>query len=365
MALDGIKEKLHALLHNGDSGIPDMPRMFPSYEENDRAWILKHQRDKYRDRKPANHVTAHIGVAGFFNLEMMAISKPNVGILLDINPTQEQVWNRIFEKLAKYKDPSDFLKDFIAHDLDELTEKSGIDGRKQRKLLKGVSDDVSQIDPKTLEQLGLSWLQDEEGYKYLHGMAKKGRLIAAKADVIHDEHMMTQLADFLKGEHIHVGDVYLSNIYDYMAVKTGGALPVYDTEPKPGEVREGKAVDDINLTEGAIDNHFTETVYWDAPNKEGDNVRLRFTNPKTGYDLSQRMMQTIRPLLMNDKEAEIYIGHIPKPVAEFLRGSAKEDKQPIVLDHEWAMSWQPDTHGVHPEESTERLWQPSALRSLD
>lgn len=192
-----------------------MPAAYPIHdlpvlEAPHRATLLRKldARDASRDKVPDR---LHIGVAGFYNFDIAATTRPDYMLLLDVNPHQEVFWRDITALLAEHKDTASF--------------RAAYDARKQEDgyhCADGTVLPVSGHDDLADYMGKARWLTNENGYAHLHKLASEGRIAAATINLLRDDERAEAIGDAIAKLGLHTDTCYWSNIADMLQPHRGG-----------------------------------------------------------------------------------------------------------------------------------------------
>lgn len=197
------------------SSFGEMARLDADYNVVRRPFILSTDRPQAAKwlleripRVAESNLSLHIGFAGFLNLDIMAIRKSRLGLLLDINDNMIGMFNIVGEVL---KDETvtrreEFVKKFI-----EKLGESGI-------YFSTVNDKVRQNQVMRIEaELNTpgSWLSDDEKFRHVQWMFRTGRVICFRAD-IRDVGKFREIGEWIRRNGVVPDTVQTSNIYRWV-----------------------------------------------------------------------------------------------------------------------------------------------------
>lgn len=170
-----------------------------------------------------NKKYAHIGVAGFFNLQAICKGRHDVAILVDCNNEQTYFWEDIIKLLKKHSTADKFLED-ITKRIDRNDEYTN--STKMAISLRPMLDDFGDKSGVLLKDVIPKWLKnsgilEDDNYRHLHKMAVDGRILTTELDV-HDEKRISAIRNWLDENNIKVRSVYASNILDLESVRIKG-----------------------------------------------------------------------------------------------------------------------------------------------
>lgn len=143
----------------------------PIMECEHRAQVMARLKKDLKHHQGPNRV--HMGVAGFFNLQIAATTKPDYLLLLDYNTAQETFWHHVIDELKT----AESLKDFKRYDCPPLT---------------------------------------EEGFQHLKKLAHEGCIATATVDIINDRERAERLGNHLAEMELETDTAYWSNIGAYL-----------------------------------------------------------------------------------------------------------------------------------------------------
>ncbi len=223
-----LQESLDKSLEGTSStfSISDQIHCLPFREQHHRIIILdnleKWHQERLQNSSNLQKQYAHIGFAGLFNLQAACAGRHDVVILADCNKNQILFWEDVIKLLKENSNGEDFLK--------KLNDKI-----ESKKMDNGSFNSVYHTDSKTVEIKSIEpnkdkdlykpynenlceWLKhnniiEPENYKYLHNLAKNGKILTVELD-IHDEKRMNIIKSWLDKKKIEARSIYASNILD-------------------------------------------------------------------------------------------------------------------------------------------------------
>lgn len=180
----------------------------PDGEARHRRQILLHL-DTYPP--PPHDKSLHMGVAGYFNFDIAAKTRPSYILLMDCNENQTRFWTELFTLLKDNQSLDDF-KDALA----QRTVQQGFlcgDGTLLEKRLGSGN-----------AMLGLEALTREGVYDYLHTLAQKGRLACTTINLIKDKEKSQVIGRALRGDGFRIDTAYWANIGSFFHPTRGVSL---------------------------------------------------------------------------------------------------------------------------------------------
>ncbi len=188
----------------GEQYVRNEVHVMPVMEEPHLKRVLEHVRS-YADRVPgALPRTMHVGVAGWFNLEVLAQGKHDYVLLMDTNMEQSLFWKDMVQLLAENESPMRLravVKDrMTAQGKWKLPDGQMLELRSER----------NEID---FGLLTMEWLKDKQHYARVHEAAKEGRILTADAN-IYDRERLGAMRRWCDANQMAVTSIYASNIED-------------------------------------------------------------------------------------------------------------------------------------------------------
>ena len=177
----------------------------------------------------------HIGVAGWYNLDIGWWRKSNYVFIFDINPQQVQFMEHTIRILLTSTSRRDFVDNLIMC-LDEVYTKnsesmifspnvsSDESYEKINNITPGNSDlrnEVIQI-LYELTRFG-SWLSSDTSYTYIKQLVIADKIVIFCED-IRSVDIFKKISSLLKENHIIIDTIYLSNIYDWLTTNVDKKL---------------------------------------------------------------------------------------------------------------------------------------------
>lgn len=148
--------------------------------------------------RPSHPNRLHIGVAGLFNFEIAAKTRPDALLLLDYNQEQEKYWGIMIECFKK----SDNIKDFGAA-LSKALQKE-YDNPEGLRIIQ-IKDFQEYFNH------SYEWLNPET-FGYFKQLAEQGKIMTATIDLAGSDTSAKELGQFIKDQNFHVDTCYWSNI---------------------------------------------------------------------------------------------------------------------------------------------------------
>lgn len=175
----------------------------------------------------------HVGVSGWYNFDLMCITKPDRGIIVDRNCNQVSFIKQTLMLIRANPTRSDFVDSFLK----ELARIEEIAGQLLAQLQQDYGfhrpvatnsilhksclrfcvnvgrDLMPQEEVQSeLTRLG-SWLFTDDNYRYIRNLALQDKITAFCEDI----QQIDRLVQLLNWNHILIETLYLSNVQDYMA----------------------------------------------------------------------------------------------------------------------------------------------------
>ncbi len=167
---------------------------------------------------PSGHDRVHMGIAGFFNFDIAAVTRPDYLLLLDINSQQHAFWREIISMLQTHETPKQFYSDLHAR----LGKDPGYflcdDGQKLE--LRDESHDC------LFYVHNAPWVKDQDAYDHLRSLATRGRIATAEIDLVNDEARATALASVLRNGPYETDTCYWSNLATFLVPRGGAKAPM-------------------------------------------------------------------------------------------------------------------------------------------
>ena len=166
---------------------------------------------------PNQHDCLHMGIAGFFNFDIAAVTRPDYLLLLDINTQQHAFWREVISMLKKHETPQQFYSDLHARVGREQGYFFCDNGQKLE--LRDSSDDCLFYVHNAL------WMKDQSAYDHIRRLANDGRIATAEIDLVKDEARATALASALRSGPYETDTCYWSNLATFLVPRGGARAP--------------------------------------------------------------------------------------------------------------------------------------------
>jgi hypothetical protein len=191
---------------------------------------------KILQTKKRHENSCHIGVSGYYNFDIMCITRPSRCILFDNNINQIRFLKYTLDHIKKsctrfifYDNICKFLfqTDEIMKSVHKsLIEDYGFHNYNMEKLHESgimfwpnISDDNFSLTPSKEIKYELlridSWLGSDENYKYIQELALNDKISIICED-IRNTSRFVKIINILQSSNIQIDTIYLSNIGDYM-----------------------------------------------------------------------------------------------------------------------------------------------------
>lgn len=191
-------EKLGAFQKTSDSGFLCAP------------YICCNEQDQHQTllsiRKHSHAISGkklHIGFSLWFNLDVVAETRPNVGIILDISPKVFSVYDILKTALLNSASPEMFINEFFKLLVED-----------ERDLLQ-FPQDLQEQKLKTELTKGYGFLASQENFEYVKSLCAAERIFFGIADMTNADHIKL-LADWCSEYQLSVTTLYLSNIPEWI-----------------------------------------------------------------------------------------------------------------------------------------------------
>lgn len=227
----------------------------------------------------------HIGVAGFFNLEIAAVTRPDYILCLDCNTAQPQFWKEVVSAL---KD-NDSIAGF----------------RKNCGLVNGYY---------------ANWLREPDAYAHLHKLAKEGRIATGTIDIIGGMDRAEAIGATLKRLSLKTDTAYWSNIGAYLLPNREEAFVSIEDNVsgnEPLEYSDGTKIPPMRYSNDifAGEKRDDAALIWDGKEFKHGNKLIPFEKlpplekmlrnisaigGKTGCHIMTDLMADGRPLIITD-----------------------------------------------------------------
>lgn len=169
----------------------------------------------------------HVGVAGFFNLELVLSSRPDAVVLCDLNADQRVFWESFFDMVKESSNLTALRQAWEAgYDGGFEMSKPEEFGYLARQGWKGHPRHnrvwLRSNGPSTTFEsvfFGFSFGHDEKAYADLRAMVSEGRMAAANLDLL-DTKTCARLGSALKGMGYGVESIYPSNVGEFLHRET-------------------------------------------------------------------------------------------------------------------------------------------------
>ncbi len=200
--MDGLQSSIsHALKAGEGSGhfVRDYVYVCPSAEYNDQAHIIRMLRKR---GKPEGDKRMHVGVAGFFNFDMAAITRPQAILLLDNNRDALRVWDVAIDTLKTCEHPRMFKDRFLAG-LDALQREDSTIRLQPRDYMAAYLDDDAR------------WIKNAKAYAHIRDLAMNGAILKGEMDIVAANAAPQQVGQAIRDSGFVIDTAYWSNIGQY------------------------------------------------------------------------------------------------------------------------------------------------------
>lgn len=173
----------------------------PKAEDTHQAHIIERVSGR---QMPQSGPRAHVGVAGFFNADIAAHTRPDAMVLIDINRHAVEVWKIAVDTLACSATPKAFRSMFMNR-LDAFAaQHEGIDMQPEKYIRDYLRHEAH-------------WLKRPDAYAHLRMLAQQDRIACGVMDVLDTGTAASQLGDAIRTTGHHVDTAYWSNIGQFVA----------------------------------------------------------------------------------------------------------------------------------------------------
>ncbi len=219
----GFHEQLHALeqanqqtinLQRSGKTILAPPHSLPFVEAHHDSIV-----ETLKKAAPAKEGGTHVGVAGFFNLDLIAARRSKAAVLCDINPMQEALWELVAISLHWSENRQDFvhnIKDFLpAFGQPHSRFSPDASGQYDRTIIQNRLDaELSRP---------ASWLSSDASFAHVKSLFAEHKVGFLRLDLT-DPKKTAELRNALHAKHLHIDSFYPSNVVHFLL----GAKNYYD-----------------------------------------------------------------------------------------------------------------------------------------
>ena len=212
--LQAIVDKAGAAWPTAEAPLQAPIHTLPDREARHRGKILKHL-DTYPVE--AGGRTLHMGVAGYFNFDVICKTRPGYVLLMDANANQQRFWEELFTLIAKNPTAEGFAKELGERLVDH----------------KFVCADGTLLDERFSHEdpmYALQSLKDEGNYAYLHRLAKDGHAAFATVNLVTEAGKCNTIGQALREAGFNTTTAYWSNIGSFFHASRRGVLTSRDQD---------------------------------------------------------------------------------------------------------------------------------------
>ncbi len=169
----------------------------------------------------ASKNSCHIGVSGWYNLDVIAIRRTERGIIFDSNPEVALFFDHTFQCIIDSADRETFIRQMKTRVFDFDYNRSYLSKVPLKHTLRyapNIKYDVvlpeNEIDLHA--QLSEGWLANEECYQFIRHLVLKNKIVVLTADITH-YHVFQRIHHFLENNGICLDTMYISNVHGYIS----------------------------------------------------------------------------------------------------------------------------------------------------
>ena len=148
----------------------------------------------------------HVGVAGLFNLDVIAARRSFYGVMVD----RDNKISRFFEELGRIIQGASTREDFITKFLEFIESPKGSGYISSKELRKDL------LNPN-------GWLANEESFAYIKKMFQEKRLFFYRVDLRNND-VFGKISEWLDENGLRVDTLYISNIRDWFFKNSKGKI---------------------------------------------------------------------------------------------------------------------------------------------
>lgn len=168
--------------------------------------------------------TCHIGVSGWYNLDVIATRRSQRGIIFDSNPEVALFFDHTFRTIIDSSDRDTFIekmeKCIKKYDYDNLPESN--EDLKYMVVYCANHKYKENLEPeyelKSHAQNSIGWLANKERYKFIRNLVIQDKIAIITRDIT-DSKAFKRIQNLLQNNNICVDTIYLSNVPDYIYEK--------------------------------------------------------------------------------------------------------------------------------------------------
>lgn len=180
-------------------------------------------------KAPTN--SCHIGVSGWFNLDVIAARQSSRGIIFDSNPDVSLFFDHTFQCIMDSTDRQTFIKRM--KDRVSLYDETDIVQADFMKHAFVIAPNILFPDENepSLEinrhaQTPGSWLEKDSSYNFIRNLVGRNKIVVLTQDMMHQE-AFTIIRRLLDDNGISIDTLYLSNVHDYVSSKEQDFLKTF------------------------------------------------------------------------------------------------------------------------------------------
>lgn len=208
---------IERLFANKSYGIVAPAHAQPIGESKFRPTVINNTKNHAEDiRRQITKPLVHIGFAGFFNFDLIAVSRPDYAILCDINDNQAIFWNEVCNLIDSSPTPDSFMKKWMDRLIKEDSSKAV-----KLKCANG-KEFICRMSPKENYFQDCKWLE-KENYRFLRQMVKKKKIVPVTFSIT-DVSQAQKLSDYMAQNAYEVSSIYASNISETMSPRIAPAM---------------------------------------------------------------------------------------------------------------------------------------------
>jgi hypothetical protein len=148
----------------------------------------------------------HLGFSVWFNLDLIAVTKPSYGILCDYDDKIMDIYQGIIESLAKSTNRREFVRHFGLF-LEQNCENLFALTKEELSNFFNIQNELTRPG---------SWLASQDSFQVIKDLSTEGRLLFLNLDITDTQGIFPSIRDWLDKNNLELDTLYGSNIIDWL-----------------------------------------------------------------------------------------------------------------------------------------------------
>jgi hypothetical protein len=148
----------------------------------------------------------HIGFSVWFNLDLMAVTKPSYAILCDFDNKIMTIYQGISDCLAHSTQRREFVNNFGMFLNQNSEDLLGLPSEEVSKMF-NILDELNRTG---------SWLASEESFQVIKKLSQQGHILFLNLDITDTQGAFVGIKKWLDVNHFELDTLYASNIIDWL-----------------------------------------------------------------------------------------------------------------------------------------------------